>query len=132
VSRGQGVEQEFTLGKGQVPVGLENGVRGMKAGLLPLYILCTTLYTTLHTTYVSASREVVSLGALYTTLYVPSYTYIFVLVYFYMFVLIYFYACDIKAPGAFILLNTLPYKCPPRHLYVSSYASMYVSPYASI
>jgi hypothetical protein len=56
-------------------VGLENGVRGMKAGLLPLYILCTTLYTTLHTTYVSASREVVSLYAICTTLYVPSYTY---------------------------------------------------------
>jgi len=32
VSRGQGVEQEFTLGKKQVPLGLENGVRDMKAG----------------------------------------------------------------------------------------------------
>jgi len=28
----QGVEQEFTLGKKQVPLGLENGVRDMKAG----------------------------------------------------------------------------------------------------
>jgi len=32
VSRGAGVEQEFTLGRGTVPPGFENGVRDMKAG----------------------------------------------------------------------------------------------------
>ena len=32
VSRGAGVEQEFTLGRGMVPPGFENGVRDMKAG----------------------------------------------------------------------------------------------------
>ena len=30
-------------------MGLENGVRGMHAGLLPPHALCTTLYTALHT-----------------------------------------------------------------------------------